>query len=135
MGYSNADMKALCVAVLCAAVGLAAAGLFCGCETDAASAPIEITPSSATINQGQSITFTASGGYEYRWGLDTAGLGVLSTTRGQQTTYTATVASGEGTNFTQTLTCTSTITGAGGGGDSTNTTSYEASAEAIITHL
>ena len=113
---------------------MAAAGLFCGCETDAASSPIEITPSSATISQGQSLTFTASGGYEYRWALGTSGLGVLSTTRGQQTTYTATAASGEGTNFTQTLTCTSTITGTGGD-SGTNSSSYQASAEAIITHM
>jgi len=113
---------------------LAALGgvLLCSCDSEPASASIEISPSSALVRVGQSILFTALGGYEYRWSLSNENLGVLTTRVGQTTTYTS-VASTGGTNTTQVLTVQSTIEGVHGG-DGTNT-AYQATAEAYITHL
>lgn len=106
--------------------------LLCSCDSEPVSSSVEISPSSASIRQGQSILFTAMGGYDYRWSLSNNNLGVLSTGVGETTTYTS-VADTGGTNTTQVLTLVSTIEGAHGG-DGTNA-AYQATAEAFITHL
>ncbi len=52
--------------------------VFSGCETESANAPVYINPSAATVSGGESVTFTAEGGYDYRWSLSDAALGYLS---------------------------------------------------------
>ena len=128
-------MKKILASIL---IPLAAACLLtiCGCETDSANAPVYITPSSVSVAPGQSVEFTASGGYDYKWGLSDGTLGTLSTRSGPITVYTAGSHIGS-TNATlaQVLTLTSTIAGqATGGTITTNQTPYTAQAEAYITH-
>ena len=105
-----------------------------GCETEPASSPVSIRPSSATIRAGESITFTASAGYDHRWALANNSIGTISSETGPQTTYTS-IQDSPGTESTvQTLTLTSTI-GGSAGNQVTNGTPYQASDQAFITHL
>lgn len=118
---------------------LAAAGaLLCGCETEPAGSPVNITPAYSTIRYGQSIQFTASGGYDYRWTLSDASIGTLSVNTGPSTIYTSLFRGGEtnttsGTGVSQTITVTSTIQGSSI--DATNATAAAQTATAIVTHL
>ena len=121
-------MKSLTILSLLAIVALSVM-VFIGCETESANAPVYINPSAATVSGGESITFTAEGGYDYRWSLSDTGLGYLSTSTGPSTVYTAI-----GTNDQQTLTLTSTIAGVNEG-TSTNSFTYDKSISAIINHL
>ncbi len=58
-----------------------------GCETEKLSdTQLSISPSSATVAPGGSVTFTAQGGWDYSWKVD---LGYLSTYNGKKVTYTA----------------------------------------------
>lgn len=134
-------MKTLSLMAACAALLVLAAG----CETeDAASNNVTISPANVRVRLGETVTFTASGGYEYRWSLSggdsTNGgggdaWGDLSTTRGPTTTYTSRQAPTT-ENVVRTLTVTSFITGSGTGGDSNSTGEvYERTAEAFITHV
>jgi len=77
-----------------------------GCETEPSDqAEVRITPASVTMRTGQSQEFTASGWQDYTWSLSDPSLGVLSTTKGDRTVYTATSAlSSDGTTTMQTLT-------------------------------
>ncbi len=138
--------------------------MFSGCEAKPADEEIVISPSTATISLGQSITFTASGGYDYRWELKHEDWGYLSTRSGPTTTYTAavrppvssgpTTSSGDATptGQKQVLTCISVIpddpdiydgfdsedhaTSSGSGGTSTNSsTSYQVLGTAYITFI
>ena len=121
-------MKSFTIFSLLAIMALSAI-LFVGCETESANAPVYINPSAATVHGGESVTFTAEGGYDYRWSLSDTTLGHLSTSTGPTTVYTAI-----GTNDQQTLTLNSTITGVNGG-SSTNSFTYSKSTTAIINHL
>jgi plastocyanin len=104
-----------------------------GCEVDSATETVTISPSSVTVRKGQTVQFTASGGYEYQWALSDT-YGTLSATRGQTVTYTCLYNAVE-TNKTVegTLTVTSVIPGDSAGTNSTSST--QASGEAIITHV
>ncbi len=108
--------------------------IFNGCETDSAESDIRINPSAATVRTGQSITFTAEGGYDYKWSLSNNSIGYLSGSRGAVVVYTAT---GGGSNEQQTLTLTSTIDGypSGSGSVVSNGASYSKTTTAIITHI
>ena len=108
------------------------AAVFTACETEPASTRVEVTPSSATIREGQSIEFTAHRGYEYTWDLENEGWGVLSTRTGSRTVYTSyyTPASNT-TDAVQLLTVTSTLPGGAG----TNDPPEHWTAEAYIRHL
>jgi hypothetical protein len=75
----------LLIIAVCAAV----AAFFCACEVDSASGEVVISPSSAVLKKGESIQFTASGGYEYRWSLKNEEWGMLSSRRGPLTVYTS----------------------------------------------
>ena len=121
-------MKTLTILSLLAMAALSAV-VFSGCETESANAPIYINPSAATVSGGESVTFTAEGGYDYKWSLSDTGLGYLSASTGPTTVYTAI-----GTNGQQTLTLTSTIAGADSG-TSSNSVSYNQSTTTIINHI
>ncbi len=82
----------------------ACAALFAttGCETESAGeATVSVTPTYATLNIGQSVTITASGGWDYKWGLSDTALGTLNKYEGNQVTYTMT---SNGGNQTVTVT-------------------------------
>lgn len=105
-----------------------------GCEIESASENnVAITPVSTTILEGQSVEFTASGGYEYTWSFEDSSKeywGTLSTRTGNKTTYTSMYSpASNATDRTQVLIVTSTLTG------SSSTNSYAMTAEAYITHL
>jgi hypothetical protein len=109
-----------------------------GCEVDSATETIIINPSTVTVREGQSVAFTAEGGYEYTWSLSSSGsastvMGTLSSTRGASITYTSLYNPTTSNAVTEILSVSSTIPG-----DATSTNSSSAlqgSASAIITHL
>lgn len=109
-----------------------------GCEVDSATELIKISPSTVTVSEGQSVAFTAEGGYEYTWSLGSSGtattvMGTLSSTRGVSVVYTSLYTPTTSNAVTEILTVSSTIPG-----DATSTNSSSAtqgSASAIITHL
>lgn len=78
-------MKTLfCMILAAVAVTLA------GCETESSdNISISISPNNATIARGESVTLTASGWRDYTWSLADTSAGVLSTTKGDSTIYTA----------------------------------------------
>lgn len=80
-------------AYICSLTVVAAAvtlmSVMTGCETESAATSVHITPSTAQIVQGQSITLTASGGYHYTWSLQNPTWGILSSTEGDSVTYTS----------------------------------------------
>jgi hypothetical protein len=99
-----------------------------GCETEASDqASISITPNTADVALGASQVFTASGWQDYSWSLSRPGDGVLSTTTGDSTTYTAVRALSS--NATQVL----TVSANGASGISSNSAGL--TAEALIIHL
>jgi len=106
-----------------------------GCDSDSSSSRITVTPASATISEGQSIEFVASGGYEYTWSLTEYSSGAepygrLSSKTGSRVTYTS-LRNGSGAAEVRVLTVTSTIEGA----DATNSSPGEWTTEAYITHV
>lgn len=73
-------------ASLCCALGLLSGG---GCDVASSNEALTISPASAVLSQGQTVTFTVSGGYTYKWSLDPDdGSGSLDTRSGSQVTYT-----------------------------------------------
>lgn len=132
-------MAILGLTVLTLAGGLC----FVGCETESASENnVDITPASATILIDESVTLTASGGYDYEWSLENDSWGTLSTTEGSTTTYTSAYDPDADTwQEHQVVTVRSYLNKAVAKADSTNGTSdinnftdYQQTAEAIITH-
>jgi hypothetical protein len=122
--------------VLIAVAGIALASIVCfltGCESESADTQVTVTPGGATIAGGQSIEFTASGGYDYTWSLSDPSLGTLNTRTGPTVVYTAS-SSSSSSGTVQTLTVISSIAGASTVADtSTNTTTgagYNGSATA-----
>jgi hypothetical protein len=104
-----------------------------GCDdAEPANETVSIEPSSAPIKIGQSVSFAASGGYNYTWSLQNAGWGYLSSLTGPQVTYTSLY---DPTNAqVQVLRVVSTIPDLHRG--VTNTVpDVESSAEAYITHM
>ncbi len=83
-------------------VGAAVAAVFLavtGCETEKLSeTQLTISPSSVTVAPGKSVTFTASGGWDYTW--DKPEYGTLSSYNGKKVTYTAYVNALDGTTTT-----------------------------------
>lgn len=98
-----------------------------GCDevVPAAEGP-KISPPTARISKGQSLTFTASDGFEYSWSIANQTWGILSSIEGPSTTYTSLRDSGP---EVQTLTLSSRIIGAQGTNGGLNST------EAYITHV
>lgn len=115
-----------------------AMALVLGCETQKASEGITISPEAASIRYGDTVTFTASGGYDYRWSFADGNTesGTLSAFTGPSVVYRSMTSNG----LVRTLTVTSSIESftAVGGTSSTNTTSsgpFTHTAQAVITHL
>ena len=105
-----------------------------GCETQSAQEKVTITPDSAGIQRSETITFTASGGYEYEWSLGEESWGILNTRRGATVQYTSLHSASNGK---QIITVTSTISGAPGGGTNTADTAdsaYFVKATATVIH-
>jgi hypothetical protein len=99
-----------------------------GCETESSDqASISITPNTTELDVGDSQVFTAAGWQDYSWSLSIENVGVLSTTTGDSTTYTAVLALSS--NTTQVL----TVSANGNSGISSNATAL--TAEALITHI
>lgn len=97
-----------------------------GCETESVSSvTLTISPSHAELAPGESVTFTASGGWDYQWSLETPTAGHLDKSTGSKVTYTATQG---GTNETTAVTQKLTVTGMGG-----STNAANASATVYIT--
>ena len=85
-----------------------------GCESESGSdsrreASITVSPAEAAMEAGQTMVFSAYGGWDYKWKLSDDHLGTLSKTEGSRVTYTMTSAEG-----TQTI----TVTGVPDGGPS-----------------
>jgi hypothetical protein len=109
-------------------VAIVAAALFTwtGCDTDSANESVTVSPSSAILSRGQSVEFTASGGYDYTWSLSPDdGSGNLNTLKGSTVIYTC-LATNVGTTPKKVI-VTSTIEGASAPSTSTSTNSTPAS--------
>ena len=65
--------------------------LLVGCE-ESEQSPISISPSSATLQSGQSWEFAASGGSDYTWSLRYEDTGTLSTRTGPRVRFRSTYA-------------------------------------------
>lgn len=108
--------------------------LFTACDTQPASQKPSIFPSSTRIRFGETIEFTASGGYEYEWSLENDSYGALNTRRGDKVVYKSFYNPSSTTGLvTQILHVRSYITGSS---QSTNSsTTYQQEAEAYISHV
>jgi len=113
--------------------------LLAGCETEPASSSIRVTPSAVALRIGESVEFVASGGYDYRWSLgsdENQSLGILSTLRGDRTTYISLATPPNSNAVTRVLTVTSSLPNtAGGTGTNAATTVSAWTDQAHITHL
>lgn len=106
--------------ILFAATAAIAAIALCGCETESAGdVSITLTPTYAALEPGQTVVFTATGGWNYKWGISDSALGTLDKYQGGQVVYTCKSSGG-----TQTV----TVTGMSGSGEST---SYQATATIV----
>lgn len=86
--------------------------LTAGCEVESGAGKLSITPSSVQIRNGETVSFTASGGYEYTWSLDNPAWGILSSVSGEKVSYTSLLDTGSyASPQIQTLRVTSTIPG------------------------
>lgn len=111
---------------------------FAACDTESVDdSQVLITPQNATIAKGESITFTASGGYEYNWILEDESWATLSNYRGESTVYTSLQdSSSNGVATVRVLKVSSSIPGSGTASNSTDATYAETHvAEAYITHV
>ncbi len=70
---------------------LSATALFvASCENEGGEVEsIYISPSSASLREGQSVALTAGGGLTYTWALSNPAIGSLSSTKGPSVVYTA----------------------------------------------
>jgi hypothetical protein len=75
--------------LLACALALLPSLVYVACEISSATQEVVVSPSSAALKKGESIQFTASGGFEYRWHLENEKWGMLSTRRGSTTVYTS----------------------------------------------
>ena len=99
-----------------------------GCETESSDqASISITPNTTEIALGASQVFTASGWQDYSWSLSDSSVGVLSTTTGDTTTYTAVLATSSNTPQVLTVTANS--------GHAAATNAAPLTSQALIIHL
>ena len=76
--------------IFCCLVSVMFVWLFTGCEDGASDSPISISPSSASLQTGQSMDFTASGGTDYSWSLKFEDTGTLSSRSGPTVRFKST---------------------------------------------
>jgi len=117
----------------CAAALAALALLLAGCELESADRRIEISPNSATLKYGESVTLNALYGYIYAWSLSSTTLGTLNTRSGQQVIYTS--MSDPASAEVQTITVTSTFSDNDTNNSSGSNAPVVHTAEAYITHI
>jgi hypothetical protein len=133
MKWSTLIVSFGCLAVFAAGLILS------GCEASSAVQRVRITPDAARLSRSQSVTLTASGGYDYDWSLSDDTIGTLNTRFGPTVVYTSIHSPNvDSTNkpnsgVIQTITVVSTIEGQSQA--TTNSTPTQASATAIITHF
>jgi hypothetical protein len=134
----------ICIAILRLVLSAAVCLAIVGCDTESTSENnVHITPSSITLRKGQSVTFVASGGYEYTWSNE--GYGRFSTKTGDTTVYTSTFDAGTNSSSEvfETITVISTLPGPHASdtssGSSSNTTTsggtYQQQTEAFVHHV
>lgn len=115
----------------------AIAFLLTGCETESSDQiAISISPSSVTLAKGESQEFVASGWRDYTWHISQPSIGMLSTKKGDRTTYTA-ISGPVSTNdtFTQVLSLTINVPDDSSyASNAVPNASSSVSAEAIIFH-
>lgn len=119
--------------VLFLSMFLALSGLliWSGCETGSSSETVVISPESVVVKLGQTVKFSASGGYDYRWSLaPNDGSGALNTFRGNSVLYTCLSTNG---TAPKKIVVESTIEGASSG--TSNSPAYSAQAYAEIFYL
>lgn len=117
------------IALAAVAVALA------GCETESSSEiAVSISPNNVTMTKGESRTFTASGWRDYTWSLSDTSIGILSTTKGDSTVYTAISEAPSNSALPQILTVTVNIASTTTGTTNSPTLAGESliSAEALI---
>ena len=116
------------VFLCCLAVG------FMACDNESASNRITVEPPYVRLHKGESVTFTASGGYDYFWTLSDNALGRLNTRNGPRVIYTS-FSTASSSGAVQTVSVNATIAGESvGGSTGTTANAYSQSAEAVITH-
>jgi hypothetical protein len=117
----------------------ASAGIWFGCDDldtkSAESSEMYIEPANLVMRKGQSQTFTAVGGYDYKWSVDNESVGVLNPRTGSTVTYT--VVNSAATGSVVTISVVSYIEGRKTTVDSsTNSTTvatpYRAVAQAVV---
>jgi hypothetical protein len=104
-----------------------------GCETESAAVNnVRISPESINISKGESIEFTAVGGYVYTWSLEDndASWGRISTRDGETTVYTS-LKDATTNTVVRVLTVSSVIEGSG---TASNDTAAVQTGEAYISH-
>lgn len=109
-------------------VGLFAAvvAILNGCDTEPSNQiAIHISPNNAQVKVHESQEFFATGFTDYTWTLSDTKIGVLSTTKGGHTVYTAVTSA---SNIVQVLTVTARLS------LDTNGAPITVSSEALITH-
>lgn len=125
-------MKQILAALAVLSLCLALFAIPTGCETESVDKRVRVVPDSVTIRRGQSIEFTATGGFDYDWDLSNESRGTLSARTGARTVYTSLFSpDSNDTDVVQVLSVVSSIEGAGG----TNQSPATWRAEAIIHHL
>ena len=111
---------------------LLAAVLLISCETKSTDElEIRISPSRATIRQGETIELVASGWGGYRWSIASPLLGSLTPTTGETVYYYATAE----TNAVQVVTVVGTGTSSVNTTTNTSTRAVNLTGEAYITHV
>jgi hypothetical protein len=118
---------------LSVALSFLAALMLGGCETKSTDElEVLISPSRATIRQGETIELKASGWGSYRWSIASPSLGSLTPATGETVYYFATAA----TNAVQVVTVVGTGTSSGTS-SVTNATAgvIDLTGEAYITHV
>ena len=117
-------------------------GLQTSCETSSGSdLQVFIMPPGATVNNGEKVQFTASGGFDYQWAISDSSLGFLSTRTGKHTVYTANNVTPTGSvSLIQILSLTSSVTTADRPASSNGLPAvagetFTITSEAVIEHL
>ena len=111
---------------------LLAVWVIVGCETQSATAPIDVSPASATLTVGQSQEFVATGCFDYNWSLSDSSIGTLSDTSGNRVTYTDTASPATNSVLTQVITVVSSLPGQTGSTGGSNAAPVSVSAQASV---
>lgn len=113
-----------------------------GCKVESANKAITITPQSAALLKGESVTLVADGGYDITWSLENESWGTLRPRVGHKVTYTSNYRPTEYHAEVQVVKLESRLWGSGGtaGANESGTVTngspiHVERAEAYISHL